>query len=393
MRILIVNRALGTLFGGGESFDLNAARYLARRGHEVTLVTGKPVGGRPNNLFDDVHVEYLPTPQLRRFAYATQQLHDKVSAAFYHADNMLFERAVRRWLQAGRLVHFDIVQCCSLFGLPAWLLRQGGVAPVSWLPGPPSGRIRRRLPQLLERADFGLYTHGSPEWSLMDMGLQRGRDYETIGPGVELATIDATPRQRVERRRTLGLGDDALLGLTAARLIPVKNLGLLLQALALARQRGAPWHWAFLGDGPLKADLQAQAASLGLAGHVHFLGHQPQREVHGWMAAVDLFALSSRYENFSIAALEAMGHRLPVLGTDVGYLRELIEGSGAGVVTTPDDAGRMSDALVRMTDSALRTRHGEQGRDFVAKLDWPMVAGELEALYRRVMAGQGARVA
>lgn len=393
MRILIVNRALGTLFGGGESFDLNAARYLARRGHDVTLVTGRPLGGRPNNLFDDVRVEYLPTPQLRRFAYATQQLHAKVSAAFYHADNMLFERTVRRWLQGGRLADFDVVQCCSLFGLPAWLLRQRGVASVSWLPGPPSGRIRRRLPDLLEHAGFGLYTHGSPEWSLMDMDLQRGRHYETIGPGVELAAIDATPRQRTERRRTLGLGDDALLGLTAARLIPVKNLGLLLQALARARQQGAPWHWAFLGNGPLKADLQAQAQQLGLAGQVHFLGHQPQREVHGWLAAADLFALSSRYENFSIAALEAMGHRLPVLGTNVGYLQELIEGSGAGFVTAPGDAGSLSDALVRMTDAALRARHGEQGRDFVARLDWPVIASELERLYQRVIARQGARAA
>lgn len=390
MKILIVNRAMGTLFGGGESFDINAARYLSARGHQVSVLTGKPPWGQPVNRFPDVEVIYLRTPALRKYAYATQNWSSKVSAAFYHLDNLFFEVAAYRWICRQTDAKPDVIQCCSLFSLPAWLLRKGDQAVVSWLPGPPSGLIRKQLQHLIRAPHFGLYTHGSPEWSLKEMGFERQRDYRTIGPGVELQRISQTPSARLSLRQELKIPQDALLGVTTARLIPIKNHTLLFRAIEIAKQRGIQWHWLIVGNGPLQTVLEQEVLKMGIEHQVHFLGYQTQEDVHRYLTAADLFGLSSRYENFSIATLEAMGHGLACFGTDVGYLRHLIQDTGAGMVTPVDDASSMSDTLVIMADPARRQAFGKCGQTFVQSLDWPSVARDLECLFADVIRGRRA---
>lgn len=388
MKILIVNRALGTLFGGGESFDYNAARQLSSRGHDVTMVTGRPVCGEPRNRYADVQVVYLPSPGLRRFAYATEHVHSKLSAAFYHLDNLLFEQSVLWWFSKQPRNAFDIVQCCSLFDLPKWLLNRHAQPVVTWLPGPPSGRVRARLPALLRQQHFGLFTHGAPEQTLREMKLSPDIDFQIIEPGVELATVDTISGDRKARRDELCVPDAALLGVTTARLVPVKNHVLLIDALARARRRGVIWHWLFIGEGPLEAQLRQLAHAAGVADQIHFLGHKPQHVVHGWLAVSDLFALTSRYENFSIATLEAMAHRLPVIGTAVGYLQRLVADSGAGRIVDASDARDLTSALIDMADHRLRQAYGEAGRRFVEHRDWPRVAERLDSFLGRVIAGR-----
>ena len=118
MRILIVNRAMGTLFGGGESFDSNAARHLTRLGHHVKVLGGKPLFGQPRVVFSDLDVDYIGVPNIRRLAYGTEKINNKLSAAFYYMDLALFEQRALGWLAtAGRHSEYDVIQVCALFGL------------------------------------------------------------------------------------------------------------------------------------------------------------------------------------------------------------------------------------------------------------------------------------
>ena len=388
MKILIVNRALGTLFGGGESFDYNAARFLASRGHQVTLITGKPLRGAIKNTFPELNVIYVATPNLRRFAYATEKVSSKLSAAFYHLDNALFEWAVLRWFAAQSKHVFDIVHCCSLFTLPEKLLNRYKQPVISWLPGPPSGRTRNRLLRLVSKSHFGLFAHGSPEWTLLDMDFVRGKEYEIIEPGIDLSSIDAISSDRCARCKQLGIKIDDTLGITVARLVPVKNHKLLLTALAGAKKRGVVWQWLLVGDGPLASSLKLHAQSLDIASQVHFLGQQNQQEVQAWLAVADLFALTSSYENFSIATLEAMAHKLPIIGTKVGYLEVLIKEAKAGRVVSHTDPRELEDTLVEMSTDKNRSEFGLASRQFVERLDWPVIAQRLESFYQQIIMGR-----
>lgn len=388
MKVLIVNRALGTLFGGGESFDYNAARFLASRGHEVTLITGKPLWGVINNTFPDLNIIYVASPNLRRYAYATEKINSKLSAAFYHIDNALFEWAVLRWFAAQSKNVFDIVHCCSLFHLPEKLLNRYKQPVISWLPGPPSARVRGRLLRLVANSHFGLFAHGSPEWTLLSMGFVRGSEFEIIEPGIDLSTVDSITPGRCIQRRQLGIGTEELLGVTTARLVPVKNLPLLVEALGSAKKRGVIWHWLFIGDGPLASELKQRAATLGISSQIHFLGQQAPQDVHAWLAVADLFALTSNYENFSIATLEAMAHSLPVIGTEVGYLKVLISEAKAGRVVSPSNSEQLATTLVELAEVKNREGYGQAGRQFVERLDWPNIAQRLEALYQQAIKGR-----
>ena len=384
MNILIVNRALGTLFGGGESFDLNAARYFRRKGHQVTLVTGKPLWGTPKNKFVDIDVNYVSCPELRKYAYATEVISRKLSAGFYHLDNLAFERAVFSWYNRQPKNSYDIVQCCSLFNLPAWLLRRHRQPIVSWLPGPPSGLTRRSLETLSTKHGFGLFAHGETVRHLNTLGLLEGRDFEVIEPGIDLVAVDATQVDRLALRRQLGLSEQDLVGITTARLVPVKRLDFLIEGIAQAKAHGVKWHWLVVGKGPEERALRALATSLGLGGQVRFLGYKPQEEVHRWLEVADLFALTSRYESFSIATLEAMAHSLPVVGVRAGYLPQLICDARAGILVDNKGTDDLAQALADMQNSATRTQYGRNGRAFVEQLDWPHIVEKLERLYLKV---------
>lgn len=388
MNILIINRALGTLFGGGESFDLNAARYLMRRGHEVTLVTGKPLWREAKNHFEDMRVVYVPCPELRRHAYAAERIHTKLSAAFYHLDNALFEHSVLRWLDRQNAHRFDVAQCCSLFGLPSKLIGKMRLPTVSWLPGPPSGMVRKRIVPLVKNPCFALFARGTTEWSLHQMGLVRDQDFSIIEPGVELMRIESVAGDCARMRAQLGLTDNDLLGVTTARLVRIKNHRFLFQGIAHAKQNGVIWHWLIVGDGPLADELRRQADELGISSQVHFVGYQSSDEVHRWLGAADVFGLTSTYESFSIATLEAMAHGLPVMATEVGYLQHLVRDSGAGLVVSPDRPDELADALVVMVSPDVRREYGQRGRQFVSRFDWPLIAGKLERLYMQVIDGR-----
>jgi glycosyltransferase involved in cell wall biosynthesis len=380
MRILIVNRAMGTLFGGGETFDSNAARYLTEAGHRVKILSGRPLFGNPRNVFPDLDVDYVGVPNIRHLAYGTERISNKLSTAFYYMDIALFERRAMSWLAAGgRHSDYDVVQVCGLFGLAKHILTRWGIPTIGWLPGIPSRRVRKKIKQLADVPGFRLFSRGDPvRFIEQNMGL----DVATIEPGLDLDAIAiATDGARSVRSR-LDIPEDAVLGVTVARLVPVKNIDFLLDGLRSTIDRVAGLHHLIIGDGPLRSALERRARSLDLRRLVHFVGHQSPEPLHEMLAASDVFVLPSRYENFSNAVLEAMAHGLPVIGTQVGYLQDLIRDSGAGVAVPLGDVASMSNAIGNMAaNEGRRKEYSKRGREFARQFAWPRIADKLVSLY------------
>jgi glycosyltransferase involved in cell wall biosynthesis len=151
-------------------------------------------------------------------------------------------------------------------------------------------------------------------------------------------------RAAAEVRSELGLGPDHALVVTAARLAPQKALHVALRALASLPDRV---DLAVLGEGPLEAELRAVARGLGLCERVRWLGWRT--DVADFVAAADVFCLSSNWEACALAAQEAMQLGTVVVSTDVGGMPELIiDGRSGLLVPKGDDA-----ALARALDKAL----------------------------------------
>ena len=159
---------------------------------------------------------------------------------------------------------------------------------------------------------------------------------------------------RAPARARLGLPADALVLGTLGRLTEQKGQRMLLQAVAGLAERW-PRLVAFLaGQGPLRPALEAEAARLGIADRVRFLGVRRDRDT--LFAAMDLFVLPSRWEGLSLALVEAMGAARPVVATRVGGNPEVVADGETGLLVPPDDPAALADALGGLLADADRRR-------------------------------------
>lgn len=392
MRILIVNRMLGTLLGGGETFDLNVAYRLAKLGHNVTVLTAKTFFSRPALSYPDLRIVYIPTLNLRSLEARAGRVMNMLGAVCRHIDEYMFERAAFSWLSHdGNYSQYDIVQCCSMFWFPRWIVNRLNTPVVSWLPGPPSRLAQRLIRTLVSYPHFGLFCHGDPIRVLEDkLGFVRGVEFEVIEPGVDLATADVHDSQRNMTRKDLNIPNETVVGVTVARLVSVKNIPFLIEGIGVVVHKlRIPIVWFVVGDGPEGTFLKRLAAEKGLKGCIRWLGQVPQSEVHRILAGSDIFALTSAYESFSIATLEAMAHGLPIVATNVGYLTTIGRESGGGILVNPGDVEGLAQAIARLaTDVDFRRRLGKNGRAYVQRFGWPNIIAKLLQFYDRVMAGR-----
>lgn len=176
---------------------------------------------------------------------------------------------------------------------------------------------------------------------------------ETLYNRIDVAALKATQVDRQAARQALGLPADAWIVGNVGRLHPDKDQVTLLRGFAEALpQLPAGSLLAILGSGRLEAELKALAGSLGIAGQVRFLGQIP--EARRYFRAFDVFALSSDHEPFGMVLLEAMAAGVPLIATDCGGGREVVE--GVGTLFPLGDAAALAAGLVRLAgfDEAAR---------------------------------------
>jgi glycosyltransferase involved in cell wall biosynthesis len=221
-------------------------------------------------------------------------------------------------------------------------------------------------------------------------GVPRAR-IAVIASAVDPARVRPTV-DRALLRAALGAAADDLVILTLSALVPRKGIDVLLDALAqLAAQDIRPQVW-IAGEGPQRADLERQAAALGVAGAVRFLGRRA--DVGDLFAACDVFALPAHREGLGVAALEAMAAGRPVVASAVGGLGEAVVDGRTGLLVAPGDVTALTAALGRvLRDPPLRAALGAAGPARVAEgfLPEQMVAA-YEHLYREILAGSAGRV-
>ncbi|MCE3607668.1 TIGR03088 family PEP-CTERM/XrtA system glycosyltransferase [Massilia sp. P8910] len=168
---------------------------------------------------------------------------------------------------------------------------------------------------------------------------------------------------------------------SVGRIQDVKDHATLLRAFVLLRARLPQVRLAIVGGGPLLAALQAQAEQAAVAHAVWLPG--ARTDVADILRGFDIFALSSIAEGTPGSALEAMASGLPVVGTRVGGVPEVVADGVTGALVPPSDAAAMADALERyVMDAALRLEHGTAGRARVERLyNMAAMVAAYESLY------------
>ncbi|HEV2383352.1 MAG TPA: glycosyltransferase [Terriglobia bacterium] len=169
-----------------------------------------------------------------------------------------------------------------------------------------------------------------------------------------------------------------------------KNHAGLLRAAAMLSNRIQNLEFVLVGDGPLRAELERNAANLGLSGQVRFLGER--RDIPSLLASMDVTALPSVSEGMSNAILESMAAGVPVVAARAGGTPELVV-DGTGLLVAPNDDEALAAALGDLlSDHALRQRLGQNARRFALDnftLDY--MCQRHEDLYRDLLELKGWR--
>jgi glycosyltransferase involved in cell wall biosynthesis len=136
-----------------------------------------------------------------------------------------------------------------------------------------------------------------------------------------------------------------------------------------------------IGDGPDRARLEQHAHDAGLNGRVRFVGSLPREEVLEALAGAEAAVLSSDWENFPHAAVEALAVGTPMVATAVGGVGEVVSDGVNGLLVPPGSPEAFGHALQRLLESPeLRTRLSDGARESVRELDAERIYGRIEEL-------------
>jgi glycosyltransferase involved in cell wall biosynthesis len=227
----------------------------------------------------------------------------------------------------------------------------------------------------------------SVKQDLVTLGIAPEDRIRVIPLGLELEPL-AAPLPRGGLRAEAGVGERAPLVGIVGRLTAIKDVATFLHAADAVRARVPAARFAVVGDGELRADLEARAQRLGLGGAVHF---------HGWrhdMAAVygdlDVAVNTSLNEGTPVALIEAMAAGRPVVATRVGGTPDLLGGGARGRLVPAGDAGAVADAIAEAIAGGpeVAARAASARAYVLAEHAVGRLVGDVDALYRELLGGR-----
>lgn len=374
-RILFINYEFPPTGGGGGRANAAVARELAILGHEVFVLTAR-YGGLPRIEPCDGYTIYrIPALRFRK---------DRASVI----EMLSFLLSSMIWVSwSARASSFHV--CIPFFTIPcapaAYLLNRKYKTPYivatcgGDIPGFSAGKLLvfyHALTQglirfLWRKAGCVVATCASLK-CLIEASSER-RDIEIIPNGVDNSFFAI--------HRSSAFSKSPFIFITTCRLSPQKGLHHLIRAFAKLGTDCNAELW-IVGDGPLRSSLKRLAEPS--LGSVRFLGWQSPEAIRMLYERVHAFVLPSYAEGFSLAVLEAMAARLPVIATRVSGLEELVEHGRTGLLVPVADDSALAEAL-----SAFCKRQGDlekmgkHGKEKAMNFTWDKIARQFEAVLLR----------
>ncbi len=204
--------------------------------------------------------------------------------------------------------------------------------------------------------------------------------------GVDFPVSIDADRCRREVRNSLGIDAAAIVITVVASLTANKGHRLLLEAFAQVFRTHPTVRLAIVGGGPLRQEIEAAARKLAIDQSVSLLG--VRNDVFELLRASDIFVLPSQNrEGLGVALIEAMAAGLPVIGTNLGGIPEIIVEGENGFLVAPGSPGQLADALVKLVDNqGLRVSMGRRGRElYEEKFTLSEMIHRIETLYDQLL--------
>jgi len=214
-----------------------------------------------------------------------------------------------------------------------------------------------------------------------ELGIGDPSRYVLIRSAVRLSDFPARVPDRGAKRAELGAepGDRLVVGV--GNLKPQKNAGDFLRVAAKVWSKVPDSRFVFIGDGPLRAELEARVSALGLTGRVRFLGWR--RDIPEVLAVADVFLLTSLWEGLPRALVEAMRSGLPCACYAADGVGDVLEDGVNGFCSAPGDWQALSAKVERLlADPESARRLGARARESISdEFDIDAMVRRQEELY------------
>lgn len=243
---------------------------------------------------------------------------------------------------------------------------------------PAADTIMRQIwPQYTDFCDVVITPSESMRRVMLDFGVRQ--PIKVIENGVDIEHFRQV--ETAVSRAQLGVPADAFLLVYVGRLAPEKNLALLLDQFAIARDLMPSLHLLIIGSGTLATDLRLQADALSLGSAVHFVGKIAPERIAGYLAAADAFTTASVSEVHPVTVIEAMAAGLPVVAPVGPGIVETVESGRSGLLTRYPDGGLAAAMVVIASNEAQRTAMGLAAQAASTRYDINKTVDQTLALY------------
>ncbi|WP_372875849.1 glycosyltransferase [Pseudomonas sp.] len=185
-----------------------------------------------------------------------------------------------------------------------------------------------------------------------------------INNAIDIDRAERLQHPRERARSLLGLAPEPFIFGAIGRLVPVKGHIHLIEAFAQVQSVYPQAQLAIIGEGRVRAELEAAIVRFGLDGKVHLLG--AREDALQYVRAFDAFVMPSLSEGLPLALLEGMSGHLPVTGSDIDSLRPILEDCG-GRIFPVGDAAALAKQLgaVLELDAEQRRAEGERAYSYL----------------------------
>jgi glycosyltransferase involved in cell wall biosynthesis len=384
MRIVHVITRL--IVGGAQENTLLSCEGQHRLGHDVTLITGPPLGPEGSLM-----------ERASAAGYRVQVL-DEMRRSIHPLNDW---RALNGLVTMLRDLRPDVVHTHSSKAgiIGRWAARKARVpAVIHTIHGlaftASTSPLVNHAYKVLERWTAPITTRivcvaDAMRQQSLAAGIGRPEQYVTVYSGMDTAAFLNPPVPRDQTRQSLGLGPDDVAVGTIARLFDLKGHDDLLDLAPALCARFPRLRFLWVGDGSLRGRFEQRIAQLGLRDRFILTGLVPPQRIPELAAAMDVLVHPSRREGLARALPQGQLAGCPVVAYDIDGNREGLIHGQSGYAIAPFDVAAFGEALSRLAENAeLRRQMGAAGRSFaLSRFSAEVMVESLEGVYRQALGG------
>ena len=380
MHILLLNYEFPPAGGGAGFATYNIGRELVQMGVKVDVLTSRIEGEEDGAILNGMRIYRVPSWRkgihdcglLGAYSYigfALKKRHNLLESNQYDLEHFFFS------LPTGMLTLVPLPR-----RPPPYIVSLRGSDVPGYDPfNPKLEKMHRILLPLTKRIWSKSSAVIALSQGLKDIALKSApnQEIDVISNGIEINHF--SPGSTAKKQNS------SLKLITVSRLLERKGIHHLLEAIA--KPDPLPVTLTIIGTGSYEGELRRICTELGLNDRVNFLGFVRREELPEHYRQHDLFTLPSQTESFGLVFAEAMSCGLPILGTFVGGIPELVRHGTDGILVSPAEPGKIRESLETILNNPeKRIAMGLAARQRIEeKYAWRMIASKYHERYLEVL--------